>query len=583
MALFGLPHVNTDGITAVILNTKDMETLLYIILLLQHVSGSNYFVIRKPMSALEAHNACVNKSSTLALPRTDEEEALAKVLNETGQVSLWTGEYVDAVAPWVYARGCWNVDEVIPTTELKQISGSFCLQHCGQHDFNNVLVQQKRCFCGSSNTKVEPYALCRNVCDDGGPCGGTKLYTHYNPCHEAQCLKEFHIERNCAYMDMAGQMKAALCGDLHFPVCVTGSGTDGPLHVFVNISEFQKMSWKDSNAFCRREGGVLADVSNRLSLFKSIVKNTNITSDPQRPSFWVAVNRAKSPTKNLTGTSPLSNSSQCLYVTNDGQGVRYMDCNKTAYACCRNDTNNTNPVLTDQENTGDDTRPESNTPGIQATVDTNLNITNTVPNDADTNQTSDDHQTVEGRSSDPTNTGFSIGYLVLVVVLVLALCGVIIGILVLVKRRKVHMPKGATVRSRPHYDYMEVEEDQTSGISLQSRLVSSPMVSRLPSTPEGGGHGIRNMDEQNYDIMDKRAGLKQNTSGSDTYHSVQIPSEGDYNELQTGTKRVSMGIRDSFYATAQSCSVMEGNYDGFQQRDQSIATESNYDQTPQFR
>ncbi|XP_069120088.1 uncharacterized protein [Argopecten irradians] len=527
MALFGLPHVNTDGITAVILNTKDMETLLYIILLLQHVSGSNYFVIRKPMSALEAHNACVNKSSTLALPRTDEEEALAKVLNETGQVSLWTGEYVDAVAPWVYARGCWNVDEVIPTTELKQISGSFCLQHCGQHDFNNVLVQQKRCFCGSSNTKVEPYALCRNVCDDGGPCGGTKLYTHYNPCHEAQCLKEFHIERNCAYMDMAGQMKAALCGDLHFPVCVT---------------------------------------------------------DPQRPSFWVAVNRAKSPTKNLTGTSPLSNSSQCLYVTNDGQGVRYMDCNKTAYACCRNDTNNTNPVLTDQENTGDDTRPESNTPGIQATVDTNLNITNTVPNDADTNQTSDDHQTVEGRSSDPTNTGFSIGYLVLVVVLVLALCGVIIGILVLVKRRrKVHMPKGATVRSRPHYDYMEVEEDQTSGISLQSRLVSSPMVSRLPSTPEGGGHGIRNMDEQNYDIMDKRAGLKQNTSGSDTYHSVQIPSEGDYNELQTGTKRVSMGIRDSFYATAQSCSVMEGNYDGFQQRDQSIATESNYDQTPQFR
>ncbi|XP_033733275.1 uncharacterized protein LOC117322458 isoform X2 [Pecten maximus] len=518
--------------------------LLTTLILLQQVSGSKYFIITRLMTALEAYTACIENNSMLAVPQTEAEELLARTKNETGDFETWTGEYVDEVAPWVYARGCWGaVDEALGLLNHTDNSGSLCLQTCGPN-IGTVFVREDQCICNWNDDAQEATKdFCNRVCNgDGGTCGGQKVYyTQYSRCYEKQCPAEFNIGKNCVYIDLMGIRKAAPCEEQHFPVCVIGKGRDATIELFVNASdELKKMSWKVSNKFCLRKGGVLADISEKTQVLKRIANELNITSS--KPTFWIALNRAITPPKSITGTSSLSNSSQCFYIAKGGNGTMYKNCEEKAFASCRRKLDSTSPTDTVTSQTKNGSSSEDSTSNVQV-------------------------------------TGISIGYIVLAVVVGASFIGIIIGTSVLLKRRKKSRGNNPS-QSRPQYDYTDVAEHQSSGIELQVQG-SRPTGTSGSGSNTNSGHDIRNMDEENYDMMTNHSRPQQNSNAteSNAYHSVAVGPEGDYNELRIGQIKVDVEMRDSFYATGQSLSAMEGNYDEFQKRDGHAETESNYDHT----
>ncbi|XP_033733269.1 uncharacterized protein LOC117322455 isoform X2 [Pecten maximus] len=605
---------------------KNMEIILLMtFIFFQQVAGSSYFVITQPMTALQAYNACDNENSTLAGPKSsEEEEILAYDLNGSRDFGAWTGNYVD-VAPWVYAKHCWAGIDGTPLN-LTTNSGSLCLQTCDPNTFI-ALVQKHQCICISDwfvqarNLDYAPQAKCNSVCNgDGGRCGGQQVYTQYSRCYGKDCPVDFNLEYNCAYVNLSGSIKAASCEEQHFPVCVIGKGQDETLEMFVNATyALEKKSWNDSNTFCRRKGGVLANVRGKQKSLERIAKELDITNS--KPTFWVAINRANTPTKQITGNSTFSKSSQCFYTKHDGSGISHKNCDDKAFASCRKKLDNSSPVLTDTTTSQtNDSSSEDTTSVVKVTGPT---IVSDTISDTNSTQTKDDSsfetestpgvhvtglfivdnsspvltdtttsQTNDSSSEDTTSvvkvTGPTIGYIILAVVVgVAALIGIIIGTSVLLKRR-MKSKSGNLSQSRPQYDYSDIAEHKspnTSGIQLQVLGGRSTGASGSGSNTSSG-HEIRNMDEENYDIMVNHSRPKRNSnsnaSESNTYHSVAVGPEGDYNELQIGQIKVNVEMRDSFYATAQSLSAMEGNYDEFQKRDGHTETESDYGHTFHF-
>ncbi|XP_021340278.1 uncharacterized protein LOC110441449 isoform X2 [Mizuhopecten yessoensis] len=141
-------------------------------------SGSNFFMLPQPMTALEAYTACKENNSILALPGKDDIETLDTVLNNTESLGAWTGEYVD-FAPWAFAKGCYTIFNT--SRHNTSYSGSTCFQSCDKN------LKESECICDISRvdtTLTSLYNLCNKPCSrDGGACGGVgRLYTEYLGC-----------------------------------------------------------------------------------------------------------------------------------------------------------------------------------------------------------------------------------------------------------------------------------------------------------------------------------------------------------------------------------------------------------------
>ncbi|XP_021339990.1 uncharacterized protein LOC110441210 [Mizuhopecten yessoensis] len=353
------------------------------------------------------------------------------------------------------------------------------------------------------------------------------------------------------YTNLSGEMKTAHCEEQHFPICKKGKGK-GDLDLFVNkTDDLQKMSWKDANSFCRKHGGVLADLSDGVGSLKG--RWEDLTQSPPSSMFWIALNRANTTTKLLMENSTLGNSSRCLYIRKELRESK--NCSQRAFASCRKNMNVTQIP---------DSTPSPAIDSKPSTAD------NSTPSIAD------------NRTPSPATKPIIIYIVIPSVVVVIAVIGTVIFILA---RKRKKTSRALQHETRQQYDYTEIGGGQTPGrFGLQMQVVetSTNAASGSGLNIETHGYETETMDEGNYDKLDKKSNIKQksNVCESNAYERAFPMQDGIYNEMQTGTDNGKEGARDSFYATAQSCSTREGNYDEFQKRNMSTGAEgaeSDYD------
>ncbi|XP_033733272.1 uncharacterized protein LOC117322456 [Pecten maximus] len=144
--------------------------------------------------------------------------------------------------------------------------------------------------------------------------------------------------------------------------------------MFVNAAyALEKRSWDDSNTFCRIKGGVLADVRENQKSLERIAKELNITNS--KPTFWVALNRANTPTKQITGSSSFNTYARCFYIKHDGSRSRHKNCDDMAFASCRKKDAISHMDLTPTKD--DSSSEENSTSSIQVT-DISIGVVTTV-------------------------------------------------------------------------------------------------------------------------------------------------------------------------------------------------------------
>ncbi|XP_060063187.1 uncharacterized protein LOC132543688 isoform X2 [Ylistrum balloti] len=504
---------------------------LFTLFCIPDVLGSMFYVIPQLMSPSEAVKACKDNNSELAIPDTEDEELL-NILKEIDENGAWTGQYVN-VAPWAYARGCWRDFDTTTSFNISNNSGSACLQSCGP-EFDTAFVKGEECVCTQQPyaTKTN-YYFCQKACEgDRGACGGINTHTQYTRCFLNTCPEESDLRHNCAYIYLNGTSRTALCEEEHIPICLTGSNGE----LIANVS--RKMSWIKSNEFCREQDANLADVSQNQDVEKSLKRqNSNYSSST---TFWVALSRANTQTISIAGNTSFNTSSRCSYIQNNDHDVKMRNCSDRAFAVCKANLDDKDQVFGNKE----------------------------------TNQGFDNgNSTTDSTSSLPT-VNLSIVYIILGTVLAVAFIGIIVGTSILVKRR-MKSKRTPHQQSHPHYDYTEMQHVQSTDAS-GLRVAASSVTDPTASNNTNSDNEMRIQDEGNYDKLGDGFTSKQISNVSNSYDSARPLQEGIYNDLQEGRERDN-GVRDSFYATSQSCSTTEGNYDLFQKRDVATGAESEYD------
>ncbi|XP_060063188.1 uncharacterized protein LOC132543688 isoform X3 [Ylistrum balloti] len=264
----------------------------------------------------------------------------------------------------------------------------------------------------------------------------------------------------------------------------------------------------------------------------------------------------------LTGNTSFNTSSRCSYIQNNDHDVKMRNCSDRAFAVCKANLDDKDQVFGNKEtNQGFDngnstTDSTSSLPTVNLSIVIHHYISTTV---STSGFPTDDRSTV---------------YIILGTVLAVAFIGIIVGTSILVKRR-MKSKRTPHQQSHPHYDYTEMQHVQSTDAS-GLRVAASSVTDPTASNNTNSDNEMRIQDEGNYDKLGDGFTSKQISNVSNSYDSARPLQEGIYNDLQEGRERDN-GVRDSFYATSQSCSTTEGNYDLFQKRDVATGAESEYD------